>query len=180
MVSFKDRLKSKLRKDAPAAPRAGASPAAVTPHAQAAPSPATSPPSVPERLWNRAYEHAKANNSSTVDAYEKILSSRLKECNVDVPEAPRSANLASQQNGISQDADKRRVQMHQLVQNGLRKTEKDAQVKQTVGDGMQAAMTVKEVVDKAIQASPEAAVAWVGVCFVLEVWLPTVETNTAY
>jgi hypothetical protein len=28
---------------------------------------------------------------------------------------------------------------------------------------------VKEVVDKAIQASPEAAVAWVGVCFALEV-----------
>lgn len=30
-------------------------------------------------------------------------------------------------------------------------------------------MVVKEIVNKAIQASPEAAVAWVGVCFALEV-----------
>ena len=76
-----------------------------------------------------------------------------------MPDAPRPADLASQQNEIAQNADKRRMQMQQLVQYGLRKTEKDAQVKQGVGDGIQAAMAVKEVVDKAIQASPEAAVA---------------------
>jgi hypothetical protein len=69
------------------------------------------------------------------------------------------------------------MQMLQLVQHGLRKTEKDAQVKQGVGDSIQAAMAVKEVVDKAIQASPEAAVAWVGVCFALEVWIPTMENG---
>jgi hypothetical protein len=66
--------------------------------------------------------------------------------------------------------------MQQLVPHGLHKTEKDAQVKQGVGDSIQAALSVKEVVDKAIQASPEAAVAWVGVCFALEVWLPVIET----
>jgi hypothetical protein len=178
MVSFKEHLKAKLRgKDAPTAPRAKASPTAVTPPAQAAPGSAASPPSIPERLWNRAYEHAKANDSSTVDAYEKILSVRLVEHNADVPDAPHPANLASQQNEIAQNADKRRMQMQQLVQYGLRKTEKDAQVKQGVGDGIQAAMAVKEVVDKAIQASPEAAVAWVGVCFALEVWIPTMENG---
>ncbi|KAF5848077.1 hypothetical protein GGP41_009227 [Bipolaris sorokiniana] len=178
MVSLKEHLKAKLRgKDAPTAPQARASPTAVTPPAQAAPGSAASPPSIPERLWNRAYEHAKANDSSTVDAYEKILSVRLVEHNADVPDAPHPADLASQQNEIAQNADKRRMQMQQLVQYGLRKTEKDAKVKQGVGDGIQAAMAVKEVVEKAIQASPEAAVAWVGVCFALEVWIPTVENG---
>jgi hypothetical protein len=37
-------------------------------------------------------------------------------------------------------------------------------------------MAVKEVVDKAIQASPEAAVAWVGVCFALEVCTAVMKT----
>lgn len=38
-------------------------------------------------------------------------------------------------------------------------------------------MAVKEVVNKAIQASPEAAVAWVGVCFALEVCTVVTETT---
>jgi hypothetical protein len=59
--------------------------------------------------------------------------------------------------------------MQQLVHNGLQKTEEEAAVKQGMEDGIQAAMAVKQVVDKAIQAAPEAALAWVGVCFALEV-----------
>lgn len=42
-------------------------------------------------------------------------------------------------------------------------------MKQGMEDGIRAAMAIKEVVDKAVQASPEAAIAWVGVCFILEV-----------
>jgi hypothetical protein len=178
MVSFTDRLKAKLRKDAPTVPRAGDSPATVTPHAQAVPDPASTSPttiSTPERLWNRAYEHAKAQTPSTVDAYERILSVRLLEHDVNVPNG-----LALQQNGISQNADGRRTQMQQLVQHGLRNTESDARVKQCIDDGMQAVMAVKDVMDRAVLASPEAAVAWVGVCFALEVWLPTSAIEALY
>jgi hypothetical protein len=177
MVSLRDRLEAKLRKKNALT----ASPSTITPHAQATPDPPTSPPSIPERLWNRAYERAKTNDSTTVDAYEKILSVRLVERNATgVPDTSSSAELASQHNGISQNADKRRVQMQQLVQYGLHKTEKDANVKQGIGDGIQAAMAIKEVVDKAIQASPEAAVAWVGVCFALEVCIHTIRIDARY
>lgn len=69
------------------------------------------------------------------------------------------------------------MQMQQLVQNGLHRTEKDARVKQDMEEGIQAAMAVKEVVDKAIQASPEAAIAWVGVCFALEVCAAVTDTT---
>jgi hypothetical protein len=50
-------------------------------------------------------------------------------------------------------------------------------VKQGMEDSIQAAMTVKAVVDKAIQAAPEAALAWVGVCLALEVGTTVTETS---
>jgi hypothetical protein len=169
MVSIKDRLKAKFgRNNAPVTPRVEVT---ATPH-QAAPAAATavSPSNLPERLWDEAYGQASVSDSNTVDAYEKILSARLSEHNAGGLEPPaESTENVLQQNEIAHDVDKRRLQMQQLVQHGLRKTEKDAAAKQGIGDGIQAAMVVKEVVDKAIQASPEAAVAWVGVCFALEV-----------
>ncbi|KAF2460807.1 hypothetical protein BDY21DRAFT_383665 [Lineolata rhizophorae] len=151
------RLKAKFgKKDPPTSPRVEALPTSTTPHARTAPDPATFPPGLPARLWNQAYDQAKTSDSSTVDEYEKILSARLSQQDADASNPPHSADLASQQNEIAQDADKRRMQMQQLVKQGME-------------DGIQAAMAVKDVVDKAIQASPEAAVAWVGVCFALEI-----------
>jgi hypothetical protein len=101
----------------------------------------------------------------------------LSEQDADASNPPNSADLRPQQNEIAQDADKRRMQMQQLVQTGLRRTEKDAKVKQGMEEGIQAVMAVKEVMDKAIQASPEAAVAWVGICFALEVCTAVTETT---
>jgi hypothetical protein len=173
-MPWKDRLKARLvKKSPPISPQVEGSP---TTYARAAPDPATFPPSLPARLWNQAYDQAKTSDSSTVDAYEKILSAQLKEQDTDASNLTLSADLASQQNEIAQDAGKRRMQMQQLVQNGLRRTEKDAKVKRGMEDGIQAAMVVKEIVDKAIQASPEAAVAWVGVCFALEVCTAVTKT----
>ncbi|KAJ4286511.1 hypothetical protein N0V90_013211 [Kalmusia sp. IMI 367209] len=166
MVSLK-RLKAKFSgKQPPTSPLVEASP---TTHARTALHPATSPPNLPERLWDRAYDQAKLNDSDVVDAYEKILSVRLSEQDAGASVTLHSEVLVSQQNEIAQDVDERRVQMQQLVRYGLSRTEKEVRVKKGMEDGIQAAMAVKEVIDKAIQASPEAAVAWVGVCFALEI-----------
>ena len=67
--------------------------------------------------------------------------------------------------------------MRRLVQDGLHRIDNEANVKQSMEDGILAAMAVKEVVDKAIQAAPEAALAWVGVCFALEVGPTITETS---
>jgi hypothetical protein len=173
-MPWKDRLKARLVKKSP--PISSQVEGSPTTYARAAPDPATFPPSLPARLWNQAYDQAKTSDSSTVDAYEKILSAQLNEQDTDASNLTLSADLASQQNDIAQDAGKRWMQMQQLVQNGLRRTEKDAKVKQGMEDGIQAAMVVKEIVGKAIQASPEAAVAWVGVCFALEVCTAVTKT----
>ncbi|KAH7150699.1 hypothetical protein DER46DRAFT_628659 [Fusarium sp. MPI-SDFR-AT-0072] len=174
MVSLTERLKVKLgRKAPPKPPNDQALPASIPSKSQppARPDSTKSPTSLPERLWNQAYEQVKAGNLSTVSVYEKILSARLREQDASVSEPPDSAGLESQQNEIAQAADERRVQMQRLVQHGLRRTERDAEVKQVMEDGIQAAMAIKEVVDKAVQASPEAAIAWVGVCFALEIMM---------
>ncbi|KAK7177940.1 nwd1 protein [Paraphaeosphaeria sporulosa] len=134
---------------------------------------------LPARLWNQAYDQAKTSDPSTVDGYEEILTIRLSEEDGTASIPSHSADLASQQNQIAQDAGKRWMQMELLVQNGLHRTEKDAKVKQGMEEGIQAAMAVKEVVDKAIQASPEAAIAWVGVCFALEILMnPLIQASS--
>jgi hypothetical protein len=171
MVSLTERLKVKLGRKAPKPPDDQARPASIAFKSQppAGPDSTKPPTSLPERLWNQAYDQAKAGNSSTVTVYEKILSARLREQDASVSGPPGTAGLESQQNEIAQAADERRGQMQRLVQHGLRRTERDAEMKQGMEDGIQAAMALKEVVDKAVQASPEAAIAWVGVCFALEV-----------
>ncbi|RKL08560.1 Vegetative incompatibility protein HET-E-1 [Fusarium oxysporum] len=166
MVSLTERLKVKLgRKAPPKPPNDQARPASIPSKSQppARPDSTKSPTSLPERLWNQAYEQVKAGNLSTVSVYEKILSARLREQDASVSELPDLAGLESRQNEIAQIADERRGQMQRLVQHGLRRTERDAEVKQGMEDGIRAAMAIKEVVDKAVQASPEAAIAWVGI-----------------
>jgi hypothetical protein len=160
MAPWTERLKAKLGE---------ASSTSITPHAPATPDPGAPPPSLPEQLWNQAYDQVKTGDSSTVDTYEKILSARLSQKDADPADSSHSADLASQQNAIEQDPDKRWKQMCQLVQDGLHRTEKNTNVKHGMEDGIQAATAMKEVVGRAMQASPEAALAWVGVCFALEV-----------
>lgn len=59
--------------------------------------------------------------------------------------------------------------MQQLVQAGLDRTQKQASIKRGIDEGLQVVQTVRGIVDKAVHAAPEAAVAWVGVCLGLEV-----------
>lgn len=138
-------------------------------HIERSPKPSTSTASIPERLWNRAYDQAKESNASIAEAYEKILSARLREQDADVTNNAQLDHLDLRQNEIAADPEKRRLQMAQLVESGLRKTENDANAKANMEESVRCAMTVKGSVDKAVQASPEAALPWVGVCIALEV-----------
>ena len=61
--------------------------------------------------------------------------------------------------------------MDTLIQAGLAKTEKEAKIKQSVGEVLQKILSVKDVVSSAVQAMPQAALAWTGVCFALQVGL---------
>ena len=121
------------------------------------------PSNSPEHLWNTAYAQAKGADAAVVEAYEKVLSSRLDGTD------PLAGSSALQPNRIAQDPAARAVQMRQLTAIGLQRTAKAIAARRVVTQGIQAVQAVKDVVSSAVQASPQAAVAWVGVCFALEV-----------
>ncbi|KAL7928858.1 hypothetical protein V8C35DRAFT_220486 [Trichoderma chlorosporum] len=114
--------------------------------------------SLQERLWNRAYDELKTKEPKAVNAYETILSNRLRQ---EEEESPK--------NEISKDPDERCRQMKHLVQDGLERTRKEASIKHVIGKGLDVVQSVKEIVNEAIQAVPQAAIAWTSVCICLEI-----------
>lgn len=59
--------------------------------------------------------------------------------------------------------------MYQLVQNGLDRTRKGTSVKQGIDDSLQGVRALRGIMDRAVNAAPEAAVVWATVCLGLEV-----------
>ncbi|KAF6525555.1 hypothetical protein HZS61_011350 [Fusarium oxysporum f. sp. conglutinans] len=151
-------------------PSQPASEPAARPTSQPTPSPPTSTdsetsplPNLQERLWNQAYDELKASEPKLVEAYEKILSVGLHR------KDPSSVTCESTENEIEGARETRCRQMQQLVRDGLDRTQKTASIKRGIDEGLQAMQVVRGIVDKAIQAAPEAAIAWVGVCLGLEI-----------
>ncbi|KAK4196096.1 vegetative incompatibility protein HET-E-1 [Triangularia verruculosa] len=99
--------------------------------------------SLPVRLWDRAYNDLKREETDLVDIYEKILS--------------------------------RRHQMIQLIYTGLDKTAREATVKGGLGVAVNIVLLARDIISSAIQAVPQAALAWTGICLALEV--PATEAN---
>jgi N-terminal domain of NWD NACHT-NTPase len=71
------------------------------------------------------------------------------------------------------DKDKRWSQMDRLVQAGLKKTERESKMKQTVGAALQGFLSLKALIGSALETIPQAALAWMGVCFTMQVGLST-------
>ncbi|RBA17552.1 hypothetical protein FPRO05_11267 [Fusarium proliferatum] len=111
-----------------------------------------------EQLWNQAYDELRQSENKYIAQYEEILVSELKKDN------PDSDTVSL---GISHK--ERWRQMQRLVQIGLSKTEKEAKIYEKVNDGLELCGTVRALVEPAVSAVPQAAIPWVGVCFILEV-----------
>ncbi|RSL51240.1 hypothetical protein CEP53_008505 [Fusarium sp. AF-6] len=139
--------------------------APITPEPQVSVAiPAVTTPEDPTRtrIWNSAYDKAKEDEPSLVEAYEKILSAQLGGDNLTQLDG-------STTNEIKQDAGARQAQMKQLVDKGLEKTEREAKVKEKIKEGMQPIKNVKDFVALAVKSEPTAAVAWVGITTCMEI-----------
>lgn len=112
--------------------------------------------SIQERLWNQAYDDLKTSEAKTVETYEKLLSTELHKA-------------GSGENKIGQTLEARSSQMQQLVQLGLERTKKIANIKASVADGLDVVDSLKGIIDQAVKASPEASIAWAGISFGVEV-----------
>lgn len=142
-------------------------------------------------LWDAAYNEAKRREGKLVEAYETILSAQQllsaqleKDAGQDFS-APMAddpyqlQDLSLHQNVIPADPMKRRQKMQGLLKDGMKRAERKAKFQKGVETAAEIVSMFKEVVDKAIQASPQAALAWVGVCVVLQLFLNPIEEVSA-
>ncbi|EYE91369.1 uncharacterized protein EURHEDRAFT_518395 [Aspergillus ruber CBS 135680] len=127
----------------------------------------------PKLLWDKAYNSLRKDKPGLVEAYEKVLS-----CELATPTASPVSNI--QQNLIEQeDPELRRSQMRQLVDQGLAKTEHEAKLKQGAGHVVDVALAANNMISTALKVCPEAALAWTGVTFALQMIVnPIKETET--
>ncbi|KAF4498458.1 Vegetative incompatibility HET-E-1 [Fusarium agapanthi] len=103
-------------------------------------------------------KEAKEEPSTASSSYEEILVSELKK---DDPDGDPVS--------LGSSHEERWRHMQRLVQIGLSKTEKEAKIYEKVNDGLELFGTVRALVEPAVSAVPQAAIPWVGVCFILEV-----------
>lgn len=112
-----------------------------------------------ETIWDRAYDALKTEDAALIQAYERILSSKLQNTEVAV-----DVNVINQH-----DKEKRRSQMHQLVKDGLDKISKETKVKSLVGSVLQTVNLAQNIVSEVVKDVPQAAIPWAAVCLSLEV-----------
>ncbi|KAK1624188.1 hypothetical protein BDP81DRAFT_383228 [Colletotrichum phormii] len=135
-------------------------------------------------LWSRAYEALREEDAQLVEQYEILLSQELEEPE---PSAPEMQGLLRQYDGeyrhdnrIDTDPDKRCAQLKTITDRGLRRAD-DKRTKYTIfghefvlRDQVQKTaefvLTMKGLVDEAVKVSPEASLAWAGVCVLLPVF----------
>jgi hypothetical protein len=151
---------------APRKTRATQAPAGQPGHTLRA-NPPVSAQSISARLWNDAYEATRVECADLVKQYEDVLCAQLG------PLASSAGTFDPGKGLIYNDAEERAAQMRQLVDAGLDRSRKQMDAAQSVSEGIRAIFAFKGIIDKAVQACPQAAVAWVGVCFALEVRCPS-------
>jgi hypothetical protein len=122
--------------------------------------------SLSARIWNDAYEGIQSTYPELVAEYEIVLSTILG--------GPGFSAVTHSGHGpISNDREERADQMRQLVQKGLERSRAQMDIAENVSEGIRAIFAVRGTIDTAVQACPQAAVAWAGICFALEVCTST-------
>ncbi|KAG4272783.1 hypothetical protein FPRO04_10298 [Fusarium proliferatum] len=123
--------------------------------------PENNTPSIPERLWSKAYDILEEKEPDVVKGYQEILE-RVQNEWVDTAAPEELQNLEHCKSVKSR-------QMWRLVYSGLERSKRQAKVKESVSNIMETIDNLKGVVDKAIKYSSEASIAWAGVSLGLEI-----------
>ncbi|EAQ91099.1 hypothetical protein CHGG_03034 [Chaetomium globosum CBS 148.51] len=128
------------------------------------PTECTDPPtptlSVSERLWNAAYDSLETDNAELVASYLKTLETVLGANPGITPDTDISAEF--------HDPTKRQMHMRRLVEEGRAKISRASKITNGVGDVADFVLSVKGIIDLAVQSVPQAALPWAGVCVGLQ------------
>lgn len=117
-----------------------------------------------ELIWDRAYDELKTEDAALVQAYETILSTKLQNAGNANSEAMIEGNIINQH-----DREKRRIQMNQLVKDGLDKISLETKVKLRLGRVLQTVNLAQSLISDIVNGVPQAALPWAAVCLSLEV-----------
>ncbi|PON25201.1 hypothetical protein TGAM01_v205886 [Trichoderma gamsii] len=132
-------------------------------------------------LWDRAYDNLREKDKTLVEDYERILSRELpKDISPKNEYGNYDESLTQAENRIKNDDHKTRLtQLETITSNGLHKLDKkkaryylfgcEFVVRDQFTQATRFIQTIKEVIDDAVKTSPEAALAWAGVCVILPV-----------
>ncbi|KAI1015425.1 hypothetical protein LB504_010980 [Fusarium proliferatum] len=123
--------------------------------------PENNTPSIPERLWSKAYNILEEKEPDIVKGYQEILE-RVQNEWTDTA-APEELQTLEHCKSVKSR------QMWRLVYSGLERSKKQAKVKESVSNIMETIDNLKGVVDKAVKYSSEASIAWAGVSLGLEI-----------
>ncbi|KDN70108.1 hypothetical protein CSUB01_12021 [Colletotrichum sublineola] len=135
-------------------------------------------------LWSRAYDSLRGEDPRLVNRYENLLSRELEQhANSPViPQdiTPQGDDLDYTENRIDPNPDKRQSQLKTITDRGLQRAgEKQMTytlfghafvLKDQVAKAGQLIQTMKNLISEAVKVSPEASLAWAGVCVLLPVF----------
>lgn len=121
-------------------------------------------PSLQEQLWNDAYDEIQAKEPKLIEAYEEVILQQP-------VQSAAESNPIGTDNTAADAREARRHRMQLLVQQGLQSTQVAFSAKDNIDSGMQAVVAIRGAMEAAVKTCPPAAIAWVGVCFGLEVCL---------
>ncbi|KAJ4285991.1 hypothetical protein N0V88_008178 [Collariella sp. IMI 366227] len=117
--------------------------------------------SVSKRLWNAAYDSLETDNAELVMSYVKTLGAVLGANPGVAPDTNISAELHY--------PTKRQMYIRRLVEEGQAKISRASKITNGVGDVADFVLSVKGIIDLAIQSVPQAALPWAGVCVGLQI-----------
>ncbi|KAL1851973.1 hypothetical protein Daus18300_012396 [Diaporthe australafricana] len=127
-----------------------------------------------QSLWDRAYHALRVDKAhqEVVRDYEKLLSKESERINslTNIDARQRTVKTTPVKDA-SQDADTQshQARLESIIENGLEEMDQRCEylVKKHVSGAAKLALWAKGFIGEAVKASPEASIAWAGVCIVL-------------
>ncbi|KJR87190.1 ankyrin repeat protein [Sporothrix schenckii 1099-18] len=133
--------------------------------------------STTQSLWDRAYDALRKEKTQLVKDYEKLLSKEEQMANSTLSNGSPAQPIPRHDVTLDPDSQYRQAQLKTVIEQGLRRMEEKKarytiaghefvltdQIAQAAGFVLWA----KDWIGEAVKASPEASVAWAGVCIIL-------------
>lgn len=135
-------------------------------------------------LWDRAYDSLRARDKRLVEEYEELLSRELQAIanSKNVIDDNNNELHVHMDNQIENDDHKMRLtQLETITSNGLQQLDKKKAkfnifghefiLRDQLSQATQFIQTIKDAIDVAVRASPEASLAWAGFCVILPIFM---------